>query len=810
MIISASSTTNGSTSPLSPATIAVNKSSPLESNGTPDGCSGCYQLNSESTEPNGSSVAVLTPRARKELPDSDLPHLDEVMSPSLDGDVFIDASPVTSDTRTGSQCLGPLSPTSASLAVSCSSSLISSKIVKVVDLETPHLGDDCMTSDNRRSNTSAAVSLGHPETGPSSSVSTEHTTNNGTKAVSIASKRPLIPALKRRSGPESCLRKPLVSSGAIKARPSTGRRVSGLWNPVVQSSPTSSSSAAAPLRNSFEGLQDDTLELILSFLSMGDWLKCAMVDRRWNYMTQRDSLWKLVDASDFCREAHEHFAKNLDTHTATRLTSEALDKAVKRYTSVVSSLSIRSIGSSLSAEWFLPTASSLHELTLSGFEDLTDTHIHVMLLAGGDHGLARRSMAGNPLRKLVLEDCPLLTSASLRSIAAICPNLEELSLKGSGRKNPNKLDDMTPIADLLMISPKMMMPGISMSNKVKNSSNFQLSKRAADSQGSAPSVLSLPSLFGGPPPTKIAPSPLSRSSNLGTAPGGLSLQSLFGGPPTAKVAAAPASARSTSGPLSSSGASALQSLFGGPPPAKSPSSAAPSVKSCLSQRQLPQPPAPQLASLFAPPPVKSQTSCPPDQSPPRPKQEEQPLNALTSLFAPPGTSPRRRTPQAPVLPTMQTSGKLVRLDFRETPISADAFIACLAKAAASTLTNSILNNPTSQYCIHLESLHMNGSTWTDSYLHELGCLLALDYLQELDLAVSPATNAPSTSSTKLTNAGLAEFVATGSSCSPSTTSSSPCLSKLRRINLEGHNQINPEDVAASLMPVAPHLDTITV
>jgi hypothetical protein len=60
-----------------------------------------------------------------------------------------------------------------------------------------------------------------------------------------------------------------------------------------------------------------------------------------------------------------------------------------------------------------------------------------------------RGKKENVLRKLALEQCPLLTNASIRSIAHNCPHLEELSLRGN-----HQMDDITPLKDMWKLQTK--------------------------------------------------------------------------------------------------------------------------------------------------------------------------------------------------------------------------------------------------------------------------------------------------------------------------------------------------------------------
>jgi hypothetical protein len=96
-------------------------------------------------------------------------------------------------------------------------------------------------------------------------------------------------------------------------------------------------------------------------------------------------------------------------------------------------LVIRNVQDRLSADHYLPSISSLQELTLTHFWNLTDTHIHVMLLMTLRQKKQQQQQQKNPLRSLLLEDCPRLSNSAIRSIGVQCTNLELLSLKGMSK-----------------------------------------------------------------------------------------------------------------------------------------------------------------------------------------------------------------------------------------------------------------------------------------------------------------------------------------------------------------------------------------
>jgi hypothetical protein len=781
----------------------------------------------------------------------------------------------------GSKSPAPLEASSSSSSSSLPSTQYQLRIEKSLDHS---MGDIIGQSSSKPSDMNSNT--------PSTSFPTSATTITD---VTTTIAHPLVSALRRRSMGDATPHRShpaVLSMGRHKTRPATGRRVGGLWNPIVVANDALASSISHSHhmellveRNALDVLQDTTLEQVFSFLSMADVLKCTMVDRRCSYIAQRDTIWKRVDATDFCQQAHATFCKkhsndsssfssSLAHAKATKSTSEALDQVLQKYvfaSSVTTSLTIRSIGKHLSAEWFLPGSSSLQELTLSGFDDLTDTHVHVMLLTQGYHhfhhhqggvmaAAACKSNAVNKLRKLVLEDCPLLTNASVRSIATRCTNLEELSLEGSGSSYQTKtppsapqLTDVTPLAELLATSPALLALATatimtnnsnSSSSGIPSSCKFILGKRCSTSSSSG--LASLSSLFG-PAPSKVAAAPATMSrpnctkpqpkSNPSTSP----LASFFG-PPPAKIAAAPALSLSPAfvnvkpqlqQPRPAAPMNSLSSLFVDPPPKFTTTSVQPTPNVQPSQPQ--QAKANSLSSLFGGPPPSSKHSMtfssqagPHPHQPPQPHAQAQgpPTNTLASLFAVPGSSPQRTKPPVPLSARhARGTGKLVRLDFRGTTITAQAFMACLQQASAASSTRSIHSNHNNSYnrhVIHLESLRMNGSSWSDETLRQLANLMQLDHLQELDLEVPPTTNSAgnqartSPVSTKLTHVGLGGLLAsttttmTMATDGSSSSTTKPCLSQLQRLNLKGHTQITEAGVVATFLKAAPCLDTIVL
>jgi hypothetical protein len=126
-----------------------------------------------------------------------------------------------------------------------------------------------------------------------------------------------------------------------------------------------------------------------------------------------------VDATEFVQTTFEQHCKNKSTD-ARAATSQTLSSYLQQYATNIKSLTICSIQTFLDANSFLPTiTSSLQELTLTGYANLTDTHVRVMFL----------STKHNNIHTLVLKDCPLLTNATIESISRHAKHVQTLSFQ---------------------------------------------------------------------------------------------------------------------------------------------------------------------------------------------------------------------------------------------------------------------------------------------------------------------------------------------------------------------------------------------
>ena len=353
--------------------------------------------------------------------------------------------------------------------------------------------------------------------------STSTTEASASGAIIPTRKTPLVSLLKKSSAystpknaPSSASRKLRSSTGSHTR---TGRRIRGLWGDADDQVCL------------FGQLHDETLlHNILTFLSMKDLCQASMVCQRWNHLARHKDAWKRIDATDFVQTAYDYYSSTSSStsNSATKATSLVLAARMEQYSPNV--ISIHSIEHRLSASNFLSSSPSLQELTLTHFYELTDTHIHALLLSSSfqnGQGAARSNRTCS-LRKLVLEGCPLLTDATVQSVATLCPLLEELSLQGN-----SKIQDLSALAELWTLTKKPPTPLKPAAPKLN------LMQLAAPPS----SATSVASLFG-PPPT--APATSSACS---------SMSSLFSPPPAPP-------ARPKTPP------NALQSLFA--PPGQSP------------------------------------------------------------------------------------------------------------------------------------------------------------------------------------------------------------------------------------------------
>ena len=336
----------------------------------------------------------------------------------------------------------------------------------------------------------------------------ESATSSDHAALSL--QHSLVSALRKK-----CNQQPLRK--ANKCIGNTRRRVRGLWN--------SQSSL-------FADLYDETMLHILTFLPMNDVLQASLVNRRWNHVATMEEVWKHIDATDFVQQTYANCVKR-NPKTASQETTRRLNEQLQKHQP--ESLTIRSIERCLNADSFHPPMKTLKRLTLSGFAELSDTHVHVMLLslavggtAGGyeRHDLARAVIKQQcALRHLALEHCSRLTDACLRSVSLQCPHLQHLSLRG----NPKIIS-----LEFLKNSFKTVQKQDASASQYHHSSSTWAPLLANQAQQSAAPPVSAPpslqSLFRGPPPAppllKTAPT-ASSSLSVSSSPSSSGLASLF-------------------------------------------------------------------------------------------------------------------------------------------------------------------------------------------------------------------------------------------------------------------------------------------
>lgn len=328
----------------------------------------------------------------------------------------------------------------------------------------------------------------------------------------------------------SCLKKtkankPLLA-GSPNIHPTTQRRVRGLWN----TTPSRANSSR------FEQLREDTILHCFSFLESNpsDLLSISQVGRRFHYIiTASPQLWKRIDATDFVQGIYQR------SNQSNKQTTQALGRLLLTYTP--ESLTIRNIGNKLRAdESFLPPGGGrLKELNLTQFDQLTDTHMHVMLLLMALSPQQQQQpqnkkilKASVSLQHLALEDCPQLTNATVRSIASsvCCANLESLSLRG----NP-QVNDVLPLAPLLKTQARTRLPapsprqgartgfsplaglfGSTPSLQPQTPATPALSPSSVTPPNTKTSTSTLESLFA-PPGTSPTRSPFTKSSSVASA-----------------------------------------------------------------------------------------------------------------------------------------------------------------------------------------------------------------------------------------------------------------------------------------------------
>ena len=275
----------------------------------------------------------------------------------------------------------------------------------------------------------------------------------------------------------------------LKRKPSSSRRVRGLWNERDSCS-------------YFAQLQAEIIsDGIFSFLTLEERVMSAMTCRRFAYCSQQPGCWAGVDATSYVKTLYNaHLAHALndaaerkDSGTSTtssrsksprqlakERTSAALIALITGHKNNIERLAVRNIHHRLSSDVAAMGIGAcllvgrLHEIELTDYLELTDASISVMFLSrfcGSDDSTqtirsrtvsipAQGRLTANTSRKggrkivsisprfklleakqntlpprrslsiLRLERCPLLTDKAFRLIGANCSDLLKLSLRG--------------------------------------------------------------------------------------------------------------------------------------------------------------------------------------------------------------------------------------------------------------------------------------------------------------------------------------------------------------------------------------------
>lgn len=565
----------------------------------------------------------------------------------------------------------------------------------------------------------------------------------------------------------------------------------------------------------------------LNYLDMEDLCRCQGVSRRWRAMASREEVWKHVDATTFVQTAFAHFAaapsNNINNNGVDPAEATTLALAAKLQTHAPVSLTIRSIAHRLRANSFaVPCLKRLQSLTLAGFTELNDTHVHVLFLSakssltGNVGGLSdgpggvRRARHGPTatlaLSVLKLEECPGLTNACLRSIAWHCDQLRELSLRGCHHVNDltalQKLWKQQPtVAPLLsprerslgsLPRPPLAMPATLRSESMGGGGGHMNSRFSpplpATTTTSPGQTLGLGALF-------VAPSPQSPTTLLSSC-----------GSPSSTTRLGTAMAVTT---VTTPRLSGLSSLFA--PPQQNANGASSNVSPILwttppttsAAVSLPQvSSAKDLASLFDRP-----LSTPLN----KPVDEE-------ATFGMASPSPSTLGGSTPIegwspsiskcLPTATHSGGAARpqsvakegrdlclMDCSDTGVTGDSLVRALAVATRN-------NGGGSSTRLHLESLVLRGTcgeSFNDTHMEELAELIDSVQLRWFDISYgSDANHAASTAAgagTGITDAGLQALFAPPTTTYDSGSQQPRSPLQLEQLGLRGHRKLTRLTIA---------------
>ena len=312
-----------------------------------------------------------------------------------------------------------------------------------------------------------------------------HKKNKLTVNSSISTPRPLRSAL-RCSLP--------VKRNPHQVRQLRRPRVHGLWGEDAAVNP-------------FALLHDSLLsEIVSSFLDLEDLCRCQCVSQRFASLARDEEAWRHIDATSFVQTLYKYYDRRQHRNPA-EATTELLVQKWQAKTPF--SIRIHKIGHCLDAHTFcLPTNTKrLLLLSLSHFENLTDTHVHMLLLSSNTtasyfQAAVSVALSGNlncinrrhsslthhwSLQSLILEQCPRLTNASIRSIANMCNQLQELDVSGC-----LLVDDLSPLQPLWKLQRRadygILVASAALAHSERSIRSLQVARGTTTGTNSSPDV----------------------------------------------------------------------------------------------------------------------------------------------------------------------------------------------------------------------------------------------------------------------------------------------------------------------------------
>lgn len=177
-------------------------------------------------------------------------------------------------------------------------------------------------------------------------------------------------------------------------------------------------------------LPKELLLRIFSYLDVVSLCRCAQVSKAWNILALDGSNWQRIDLFDFQKDVEARFCSKYNFQSNLLLQGPIIENISRRCGGFLRQLSLR--GCQSIADGSMKTLAQLcpnvEDLNLNGCKKITDASCTAF------------SRHCSKLQKLNLDSCPAITDNSLKALSDGCQNLSHINISWCGNITENGVE----------------------------------------------------------------------------------------------------------------------------------------------------------------------------------------------------------------------------------------------------------------------------------------------------------------------------------------------------------------------------------